>query len=268
MIPQKVARLLRHIAYWLDPSRSLPAKPHPSFRSMLIFDDLDPEFKDYYDKCIDFTMTTVERLYALYTAVNYIVSARIPGAFVECGVWRGGSSMMSALRLNALGETNRILYLYDTYAGMSEPTEADVNVAGQLASHRWRTQFAGDKNLWDYAPLDDVQKNMQSTGYPEVQIKFIKGEVESTLQPATLPDRIALLRLDTDWYKSTYHEMVHLYPRLSPGGVLIIDDYGHWQGARKAVDQYLAENGLDLYLHRIDYTGRVAIKPGLAKVTG
>ena len=84
--------------------------------------------------------------------------------------------------------------------------------------------------------------------------------MEQTI-PATVPERIALLRLDTDWFDSTYHELVHLYPRLVPGGVLIIDDYGHWQGCRQAVDQYLAENNIHLLLNRIDYTGRMAIKP-------
>ena len=73
-----------------------------------------------------------------------------------------------------------------------------------------------------------------------------------------MPERIALLRIDTDWYESTRHELVHLYPRLSPGGVLIIDDYGHWQGARKAVDEYFQAG---LFLNHIDYTGRLAIKP-------
>jgi hypothetical protein len=88
---------------------------------------------------------------------------------------------------------------------------------------------------------------------------FIKGKVEETI-PEQAPAQIALLRLDTDWYESTYHELVHLYPRLSPGGILIIDDYGHWAGARKAVDEYFAEHRLNLFLHRIDYTGRICIK--------
>src|ERR1051325_10354963 len=88
----------------------------------------------------------------------------------------------------------------------------------------------------------------------------LEGTVEETI-PAQAPERIALLRLDTDWYESTRHELVHLYPRLVPGGVLIIDDYGHWEGARKAVDEYIAQNNLRLFLNRIDYAGRLAIKP-------
>ncbi len=85
-------------------------------------------------------------------------------------------------------------------------------------------------------------------------------EVEDTI-PARIPDEIALLRLDTDWYTSTLHELHHLYPRLAKHGILIIDDYGHWQGARQAVDEYFKDAGPDLYLHRIDYTGRILVKP-------
>jgi hypothetical protein len=257
MIQRKVASLLRKISNRLDP---LPPKPAQVFKSSLLtFDDLDADFKEYYDLVIDFTKTSTERLYALHTAINYIVSSCISGSVVECGVWRGGSSMLSALRLKALGDATRMLYLYDTYAGMSEPKKVDVNIGDNSAINKWNSHSAVDKNLWDYVPLEEVQQNMRLTEYPEDYIRFVKGKVEDTM-PSILPDRIALLRLDTDWYESTYHEMVHLYPLLEIGGVLLIDDYGHWKGARKAVDQYITENRLSLYLHRIDYTGRVAIK--------
>jgi O-methyltransferase len=85
------------------------------------------------------------------------------------------------------------------------------------------------------------------------------GKVEDTF-PKDTPDKIAILRLDTDWYESTRHELIHLYPKLSIGGVLIIDDYGHWEGARKAVDEYINDNTLRILLNRIDYTGRIAVK--------
>ena len=88
---------------------------------------------------------------------------------------------------------------------------------------------------------------------------MVPGLVEDTV-PSQAPEVIALLRLDTDWYKSTWHELEHLYPRLSVGGVLIIDDYGHWEGARRAVDEFIEAKGLRLFLSRIDYTGRLAIK--------
>jgi hypothetical protein len=97
------------------------------------------------------------------------------------------------------------------------------------------------------------------TGYPPEKVHFVKGMVEDTI-PEQSPDGIALLRLDTDWYQSTKLELLHLYPRLANQGVLIIDDYGHWQGARRAVDEFISELRDPILLHRIDYTGRIAIK--------
>lgn len=111
-----------------------------------------------------------------------------------------------------------------------------------------------------------MQANLRRTAYDPARLHYVKGKVEDTIPSSPdgvqAPERIALLRLDTDWYESTRHEMVHLYPRLVPGGVLIIDDYGHWQGSRKAVDEYFAENGPPLLLNRIDDPGRLAVKTG------
>jgi hypothetical protein len=105
-----------------------------------------------------------------------------------------------------------------------------------------------------------VRAAVLSVGYPEEKVHFVQGPVEETL-PEHAPAEIALLRLDTDWYASTKHELVHLYPRLAPGGVLIIDDYAYWRGARQAVDEYVNENELPLLLVRIDHGARVAVKP-------
>jgi len=107
--------------------------------------------------------------------------------------------------------------------------------------------------------LDEVKKNVYGTGYPQDKIHFVKGKVEDTI-PGTMPNQIALLRLDTDWYQSTMHELTHLFPLLQAKGVLIIDDYGHWQGAGKAVDEYFADKQISILLNRIDYSGRIAIK--------
>jgi predicted O-methyltransferase YrrM len=104
-----------------------------------------------------------------------------------------------------------------------------------------------------------VRETVARAGYPAERIHFVKGAVEETI-PRTLPGPLALLRLDTDWYQSTRHELVHLYPLLAPGGVLIVDDYGHWQGAARAVDEYFAAHPPGPLLTRIDYTGRLAVK--------
>jgi O-methyltransferase len=222
--------------------------------------DMEPAFAELYAQCKPYTMTSPERMYALYKAVEYVVKNEIAGDFVECGVWRGGSAMLIALTLQRLGATDRSIYLYDTFEGMSEPTAQDKNFDGKLAE----TELAqADKNVatssWCFADLADVQQNMGRTNYPTNFLKFVQGKVEDTL-PQTLPQRIALLRLDTDWYASTYHELVHLYPLLQQNAPLIIDDYGHWQGAREAVDTYFLEKKLPILLNRIDYTGRIMLK--------
>lgn len=219
----------------------------------------DAEFSTLHAKVKAYTMTSRERQHALYDAVRHIAKAGIPGDIVECGVWRGGSSMIAAEALMKEGDTARTLYLYDTFAGMSEPTEKDVNLHGRDARSRWTGLQKADFNEWDYAPIEDVEANMRATGYPMEQVRLVKGKVEETI-PGTVPERIALLRLDTDWYESTKHELVHLFPRLSDGGILILDDYGHWQGARQAVDEYFAEHGVCMHLIRIDYTGRIGVK--------
>jgi O-methyltransferase len=221
--------------------------------------DMEPEFWELHARCAAYTMTSVERMYALYEAVRHVSRAGVPGDFVECGTWRGGSSMLAALALNRLGDTERRLYLYDTFAGMPEPGELDVDVTGESARPRWRSEQREDVNEWCYSSLDEVRRNLLSTGFPAERLNLVEGRVEETI-PATAPDRIAVLRLDTDWYESTLHELEHLYPRLSPGGVLIVDDYGHWAGARAAVDRYFAALPEPPLLNRIDDTGRIGVR--------
>lgn len=223
--------------------------------------DIDAQARDIIAAVRPYTMTSPERLFASIEAARYAVAAGIPGDIVECGVWRGGSMMAAALALKTRGDTSRELYLFDTFEGMSAPTDKDVAIDGKTASELLETpRSTASDSPWCYAGLDDVRANLLSTGYPAERIHFVQGKVEDTL-PARAPQSIAVLRLDTDWYESTRHELEHLYPRLSPGGVLIIDDYGHWEGCRKAVDEYFAQKGIPLLLARIDYTGRMALKP-------
>lgn len=208
-----------------------------------------------------YTMTSPERLFALIQAVRHVTAASIPGDVVECGVWRGGSMMAAALTLMGGSDATRELYLFDTFEGMSPPGVVDVSVDGQAASALLASSRTTDPaSPWCYAGIDDVRAAMRSIGYPLERIHYIQGRVEDTI-PANAPARIAVLRLDTDWYESTRHELEHLYPLLTPGGVLIVDDYGHWTGCRKAVDEYLGAHGIKLLLNRVDYTGRIAVKP-------
>lgn len=207
-----------------------------------------------------FTLTTPERIHALHHAVRYLQSNGIEGDFVECGVWRGGSMMVAAKTLLTLGDTARTLWMYDTFEGMTAPTEHDVSLKGAKATEKFAKKKTGDdSSTWCLVSQEEVEQNVKSTGYPADRMKFVKGKVEETL-PAIAPDRIALLRLDTDWYESTLHELNTLFPRLVPGGVLIIDDYAEWQGARKAVDEFISVNKVPLLLNRVDSTARMAIK--------
>jgi predicted O-methyltransferase YrrM len=207
-----------------------------------------------------YTMTSPERIFALIQAVNYVVKNNIPGDIVECGVWKGGSMMAVAQRLNKLGDHSRRLYLFDTFEGMTEPTEKDVVFYGADAITLLKESKKEDENsIWCYSPFQEVKNNLYSVGYENEKIHFIQGRVEQTI-PNNAPEVISILRLDTDWYESTRHELVHLFPRLSSGGVLIIDDYGWWKGARQATDEYIQENNIKILLNRIDYTGRIGIK--------
>jgi O-methyltransferase len=220
-----------------------------------------PELETY-QQVQEYTATTIERLVGLVDAVRYVSANRIEGDVVECGVWRGGSIMAAMHALIKMGDLTRHFHLFDTFEGMTEPTEKDVMYDGQAAKSlidRDKATFGQDHN-WCVASLDDVRKNVLSTGYPKERVHFIHGKVEQTI-PQHAPAKIALLRLDTDWYDSTAHELVHLYPRLTAQGVLIIDDYGHWEGARQATDEYFANQKLQPLFCRMDYSARMAIKP-------
>ena len=208
------------------------------------------------------TLTSAPRIAALCDSIEYLARNEIEGDIVECGVWKGGSMMAAALTLMRMGDTDRDLYLFDTYTGMTEPTEADVSSPydGYSPQKRWQ-RISGKGGEWAGVPVGEVQAAVESTGYPAERIHCVAGKVEDTL-PEQAPEHVALLRLDTDWYESTKHELVTLYPRLVDGGVLIVDDYGHYEGARRAVDEYFDDSGEAVLLNRIDYTGRVAVKSG------
>jgi O-methyltransferase len=241
--------------------RTFEYPPTPAAADLLaVYPDFAPEFVDAYAAAVAFTMTSPERMYALWLATRQVASNGVPGAFVECGVWRGGSTMVAALALRAMGDTSRELWLYDTFSGMPAPADADVDFMGRAAADHL-AGAAGDRGdlVVAHASLNEVRANLAATGYPGNRIRFVPGLVEDTI-PAEAPKQIALLRLDTDWESSTRHELEHLWPRLEVGGVLIIDDYGHWAGARAAVDAFFAPRDDRPLLVRVDYTGRIAVR--------
>jgi hypothetical protein len=225
-----------------------------------VLSDLDPASLSTIRKVAPYTLTSAERIFALCEATRYIARNKIPGAIVECGVWKGGSMMSIAYTLLEVGDPSRELYLFDTFEGMTEPTVRDKS-RDAIAARQLMSESSKDvqDSVWCYAPLDEVKQAMSGVGYDMSRLHFVKGRVEDTL-PAAAPDAIALLRLDTDWYESTRHELIHLFPRLVAGGVLVIDDYGHWEGARQAVDEYVRDHDVTMLLNRVDYTGRIGIK--------
>lgn len=233
---------------WLARARYFVPPPVPA--------DFDEPTVETIKRVRRHTMTSPARLEALIRGVEHVVSAGVPGALVECGVWRGGSMMATALTLLRLGDTERELVLFDTFAGMTEPTVEDESSPydGYSLHRMWLR-----RDQWSGVPASAVREAMASTGYPMDRVRLVEGPVEQTL-PDAAPAQIALLRLDTDWYASTRAEMEHLYPRLVRGGVLVLDDYGHYSGARRAVDEALEARGEHLLLQRVDYTGRIAIR--------
>ena len=176
--------------------------------------DYNNDFIREFEAIEPFTMTSIERIYALKSAVKYIVKNNIGGSFVECGVWKGGSCMMMANTLLENKQFDREIWLYDTFDGMTNLTDEDIEVETQIKGMELLKDLdkTTDKlNMWAYAPKDLVIKNMRSTRYPEKNIKYIEGRVEQTLSDNN-PGKIALLRLDTDWYESTKIELEVLYP--------------------------------------------------------
>ncbi|MCL6290181.1 TylF/MycF/NovP-related O-methyltransferase [Streptomyces sp. 43Y-GA-1] len=234
------------------------AKPKARKPALAFPEDYDDEAKEIIRAVKPYSMTSPERLNAFILATRHIARHNIPGDIVECGVWRGGSMQACARTLLSVGETERDLYLFDTYEGMTPPTAEDLRRDGRPAQELLDAQ-GKDRPIWAVASLEDVKAGFENIPYPKERVHYVQGRVEDTV-PAQAPEQISILRLDTDWYASTKHELDHLYGRLVSGGVLLIDDYGYWQGSRQAVDEFLDKTGEQLLLLRMD-EGRIAVKP-------
>jgi hypothetical protein len=221
-----------------------------------------PVFETIWAQAKPNTMTSKNRAFALFEAVNYILDNGIPGMFVECGVWRGGSAMVIASTLEWRKVNNRRIFLYDTFDGMTEPSPSDYDLHGNQAIDLLKD--GGDDSLVKAScDIASVRANMISTGFPRERINYVQGDVRITLKNRKF-EPIALLRLDTDFEDSTAAELHYLYPSVSSGGIVIIDDYGHWHGAKKAVDSFLdreRSSGRKHFLVPLDYTGRLFVKP-------
>tara|TARA_Y100000591_G_scaffold291370_1_gene277855 strand:+ start:90 stop:854 length:765 start_codon:yes stop_codon:yes gene_type:complete len=220
--------------------------------------EINKNIKEFINISNKFSMTGKKRMYLLSQAILNTKNHELEGDFVECGVWRGGNILLFKL-LNDFYNLDKTIYAYDTFDGMTIPEEIDKDHKGKFASKRMESQQKSEdiQNIHAFAKIDTVKNNISK--YTNLnKIRFVEGPVEETLMSEkNLPSKISVLRLDTDWYKSTKIELNYLYPRLVKGGVLIIDDYGHFEGARKAVDEYFSGKK---WLHVVDYTCRYIIK--------
>lgn len=208
----------------------------------------------------ELSMVAPSGLWATMLACKHILAHDIPGDFVECGVWRGGTAILAAAILQQHG-SNRKVYLYDTFAGMSQPEDNDINLDnGKPAAQLYQANKKATHNAWCYASLEDVKNNFVKAGLSLDNLVFVKGDVLQTLQQTKdLPKQISLLRLDTDWYQSTLLELEVLYPKLSVGGILAVDDYGAWSGSKQATDEYFTRHPKP-FLQRTDMSGRMGLK--------
>ena len=207
----------------------------------------------------EFSMTGRLRMWSLIQSIKYVIKNNIEGDIVECGVWRGGNLILSQKILASLGINKKKIYGFDTFEGMTEPQDIDIDMHGRKSSDLMSKtkKINNQKDIWAYCDFETVSKNIENNTTFN-SINLIKGDVKNTLIDNNLPKKISILRLDTDWYESTKIELEKLYPLLSTGGILIIDDYGQFKGCKKAVDEFFADN--KLFFHYIDYSCRLIVK--------
>ena len=187
-------------------------------------------------------------------AVNYILQNNIEGCIIECGVESGN---FEHIWINELmkNKTVRDIYLFDTFGGLVEPTEYDYTCKDAKlyqmnkdeVYRTWKNHVIHENvNGWCYTPLDKVKTRLNSTGYPQNNLHYVVGDVMETLKDKSqIPEKIAILRLDTDWYESSKYELEQMYDNVVTGGVIIFDDYYHWDGQRRATDDFFKSKNIN-----------------------
>jgi len=217
----------------------------------LLFDAHDSfsrtEFSRLYRSVRPYSMSGNARLRGLYWAIQHVVSHDVPGDIVECGTARGGSAALMGLTLKEL-RARRLLWVFDTFEGLPAPSKRDPDLD---VANLYTGSCVGT--------FDEVQELFEKLGILR-DTHLIKGLFQTTV-PKSEVGPIAVLHLDGDWYDSVRVCLDHLYDRVSSGGVIQIDDYGHWEGARAAVDDFMNKRAIHARLRRLDYTGRQMIKP-------
>ena len=239
---------LRDFMRWAWQPRFISSKSHDLWLNLKFHRGRDA-FSSIYQRIRPYTLCSPSCLQSLYEGVRYVTSRNIPGDIVECGIARGGSTALMASALVSLnGKAARRVWGYDSFEGMPEPTTAN---ADWKIAREYSGQCRGS--------LPEVRALLNKLGILE-HCELVPGLFAETLGRRK-PERIALLHLDCDWYESVTECLEALYDSVSAGGIIQIDDYGHWQGARHAVDTFLAKQPGPIALQRIDYSGRRFMKP-------
>jgi hypothetical protein len=205
------------------------------------------EFGCLYKQVSPFSMMSHARLKGIFRGVRDVVRRKVKGDLVECGTARGGCSALMGLTCRQI-QTSRKIWVYDTFEGLPAPTQEDPDF--DLAK-----SFEGDCR-GDYDEVRELFERFQILD----DVQMVKGLFQDTL-PSSEIQQIALLHLDGDWYDSTWVCLEQLYDKVTPGGVIQIDDYGHWAGARKALHKFFDQRKIQVDLQYLDYTGRQFIKP-------
>ena len=200
--------------------------------------------------CQNATMVPFDLALLVYAGVQHANSAGISGDILEAGVWKGGMCCLMARSQVRAGRVHmpRRIWLYDTFEGLPPPSDKDDERAHRTyAEVQAGSDHGGlaEDGKWNYGPQDVVKATMRLSGYPNSMLRYVKGKVEDTLSDPALerPSRLAVLRLDTDFYSSTLVELDVLWNLLSPGGMMYVDDYYVWGGSRTAVDEWLENRG-------------------------
>lgn len=245
---------LRHFPSNLDAQRLLDQLGAEMGRPQAADSLQDPDFSQLLEVIRPYTMLSVERLHSLFSQARRICLENIPGNFVECGVAAGGSSALLAYVIRRYSRTPRLLWCFDSFSGMPPAGEHDKHDGVPADLTGWGEGTCS-------APRESLEAICAKLGVSEI-IRPVEGFFESTL-PARKDwvGTIALLHMDGDWYSSTASILENLYDRVVDRGIIQIDDYGHWEGCRKACDDFFTKRGLSPQLSRIDSTGTWFEKP-------
>src|SRR5579871_3514014 len=213
----------------------------------------------HYQQSSAVSMLPLVRLDNLEQAIRDVVGRGVPGDFIETGVWRGGATIFMRAMLRVLGVNDRSVWVADSFEGLPEP-DAE-RFPREAESYRSAAMTTYYKHL--AVGLDEVKRNFAAYGQLDDQVKFLKGWFKDTL-PGAPVERLAILRLDGDYYESTWDALTNLYGRLSTGGYVIVDDYGEdaWTYCRRAVDDFRREHAITDALVRVDRPCSYWIKTG------